>query len=122
MRWIDIILPEPGTHQEMDALVSEAVARMARIPEIQTRDGLDAVTMLDVFAGVGQLLFQAIQAVDPEAFSPDNPGGAPTGPTLGEAAHDSLRGYHIVADPDVVDLPWHWLHNEIGRASCRERV
>ncbi len=38
MRWIDIILPEPGIHQEVDGLLSEAVAKMAHIPEIQARD------------------------------------------------------------------------------------
>jgi hypothetical protein len=52
MRWIDIILPEPGIHQEVDALLSDAVAKMARIPEIQARDGLDA-------SGKGGVLFDA---------------------------------------------------------------
>jgi len=114
MRWLDIILPEPGIHQEMDRLLSQAVAQMARTPEIQARDGLDAVSMVEVFAKVGQHLFQAIVAVDPEAFSPDRPAGPAVGPSLDIPDHDSLRGYHIVADPKIVDLPWHWLHNGVG--------
>jgi len=114
MRWIDIILPEPGIHQEMDDLVSEALANMARIPEIQARDGLDAVSMVEVIAEVGKLLFQAVVFIDPEAFSPDRPAEAGEAPSLGDPDHDSLRGYHIVADPNIVDLPWHWLHNGIG--------
>lgn len=114
MRWIDITLPEPGIHQEMDALLSDAVAAMARIPEIQTRDGLDAVSMVEVFAEVGRLLFLAATATDPEAFSPSRDGNTASGPPLGDPGHDALRGYHIVAQPDVLDLPWHWLHNGVG--------
>ncbi len=117
MRWIDIILPEPGIHQEVDALLSDAVAKMAHIPEIQARDGLDAVSMVEVFAEVGQLLFQAIVDIDPEAFSPDRPSGTSStteAPSLDNPHHDNLRGYHIVADAAIVDLPWHWLHNGVG--------
>lgn len=114
MRWIDIILPEPGTNQKMDSLLSEAVAHMARIPEIQSRDGLDAISMIEVFANVGQNLFKAILAVNPEAFSPKNAAATVESPTLNQPDHDNLRGYHIVADPDHVDLPWHWLHNGVG--------
>ena len=114
MHWIDIILPEPGIHHEMDQLVSAAVAKMVRIPEIQTRDGLDSVAMVDVFAEVGCLLFKAILAADPEAFSPDRPAAGPAAPPLDDPQHDNLIGYHIVADPDLLDLPWQWLHNGIG--------
>lgn len=122
MRWIDIILPEPGIRQEMDDLLSEAVARMARIPEIQARDGLDAVSMVEVFAEVGSLLFQAVVAVNPEAFSPEQEGRCECPAPLGNPAHDSLRGYHIVTDPDIVDLPWHWLHNGIGFLLARHPI
>ncbi len=114
MRWIDIILPEPGIHQEFDGVLSSAVALMTQIPEIQARDGMDAASMVDVFAEVGQHLFQAIVAVDPEAFSPERPADPNLAPSLDIPDHDNLRGYHIVADPDVVDLPWHWLHNGVG--------
>lgn len=114
MRWIDIILPEPGIHQEMDDLISEAVAQMARIPEIQARDGLDAVSMVEVFAEVGQLLFQAIVDFNPEAFSPELLDPTAAAPSLDDPLHDQLCGFHIVADPDILDLPWHWLHNGIG--------
>ncbi len=114
MRWIDITLPEPGIHQEMDSLLSMAVAEMARIPEIQTRDGLDAGSMVEVFAEVGQNLFQAVIAVDPEAFSPDRPAAPAKSPSLDDPDYDNLRGYHIVTEPGIVDLPWHWLHNGVG--------
>jgi len=122
MHWIDIILPEPGIDQEMEGLLTDAVAAMARIPEIQARDGLDAVTMVDVFAEVGQLLFQAVTAVDPEAFSPSRMGDSTSGPLLGDPDHDTLRGYHIVAHPDVLDLPWHWLHNGVGFLLARHPI
>ncbi len=111
MRWIDIILPEPGIRQEMDDLLSQAVAQMAHIPEIQTREGLDSAAMVEVFATVGQLLFQAIQSVDAEAFSPERKAEGAENPPLNDPTHDNLRGYHIVADTDILDLPWHWLHN-----------
>lgn len=114
MHWIDIKLPEPGIHPQMDNLMSAALNKMARIAEIQARDGLDANTMLGIFAAVGQDLFKAITARDPEAFSPDRSREATLSLNLDDPDHDDLRGYHIVTDPEVVDLPWHWLHNGIG--------
>jgi len=115
MHWIDITLPGPGINQPMDDHLSAAVAHMARIPELQTRDGLDAVGLVDVCAEVGRLLFKAVQAVDPEAFAPDRaPAAAPVAPSLGDPAHDTLRGYLITADPEHVGLPWHWLHNGVA--------
>ncbi|MFT5232066.1 MAG: hypothetical protein ACI9UQ_000084 [Candidatus Krumholzibacteriia bacterium] len=114
MHWIDIKLPEPGIHPQMDKLMSAALGKMARIAEIQARDGLDASSMLGVFSAVGQDLFHAVTAFDPEAFSPDR--SSEDGPALhlGDSEHDKLRGYHIVTDPEVVDLPWNWLHNGVG--------
>jgi len=114
MHWIDIKLPEPGIHPQMDNLMSSALGKMARIAEIQARDGLDANNMLGIFMAVGQDLFQAVTVFDPEAFSPERASELSGDLTLGDETHDNLRGYHIVTDPEVVDLPWHWLHNGVG--------
>jgi len=114
MRWLDITLPAPGTNQQMDDHLSAAIEKMTRIPEIQTRDGLDAPAMLDVFADVGRHLFLAVQAVNTEAFAPTRGlHTAPTDPLLDDPEHDNLLGYVINTSDEHMALPWHWLHNGV---------
>ena len=41
MRWIDIILPEPTLHQELDGRLTAAAELAAQIPPLQEQYGLD---------------------------------------------------------------------------------
>ncbi len=114
MRWIDIILPEPGTDQALDAALAQVAAQAARYPEVQQRDGLDAGTLLPLMAEAGRTLFNAVTAAVPRAF--DGAGRAATVDTLtvGETAHDALVGFHLVVDKAWLGLPWTWLHNGLS--------
>lgn len=114
MRWIDIILPEPGINRELDELLDAAAAKARRVAIIQARDGLDAVTATMQIAATGNLLFQAVTTWNTEAFSPDQAETEANAPALDDPAHDDLVGYHLVVDSAWVGLPWSWLHNGIG--------
>lgn len=111
MRWIDIILPQPKTNQAFDALLDEARVLQTQMTPIQENQGLDSPALLGIMAEVGGLLRKAIARHDPEAFSPQKDFQGLAVPLLGNAEHDDLIGYHLVADPQWLDLPWTWLHN-----------
>jgi hypothetical protein len=111
MRWIDIILPEPKTHQMLDSLLAEAAENSSEIPVIQERDGLDSGLVVKQMAKVGHLLFQAITTFDPQAFSPVGEKVSSVVPQLGNPEHDELVGFHLVIHPEWSHLPWNWLHN-----------
>lgn len=112
MRWLDINLPEPGNHPSLDAAVTDVRALYATLPDVQQRDGLDAVTVTSIMDEVGCRLFQAVQETAPKAFTPDRQ-AAEELPAIGAPAHDGLVGFHLVV-PDVWrDLPWNWLHNSL---------
>ena len=110
MRWIDIILPEPGTHRNLDNAVTEARTLAAAIALLQDRDGLDGLTVTRQMAEVGRVLFQALTEVDPGAFVPDREAACET-PVLAAIEHDEAVGYHLVVPGPWRDLPWTWLHN-----------
>jgi hypothetical protein len=114
MRWIDIILPEPTIHQELDQRLAAAAALAATIPDLQDSYGLDSARVLEAMKEAGREIFQGIIDLDPGAFSPSRGGPAGDTPVLGQPAHDDLLGYHVVADPRWVGLPWTWLHNGVG--------
>jgi hypothetical protein len=114
MHWIDIILPEPETHQELDTLLNQAAEKTRALEQIQQRDGLDNVSVVKQMAQVGGLLFQAVQAFDPAAFDPDPAKAAWQVPDLGDPEHDRLVGFHLVVGGAWPFLPWTWLHNGLG--------
>ncbi len=114
MRWIDIILPEPTIHQELDTRLEAAAGLASEIPAIQDQYGLDSVRIIEVMTKAGQELFQGIIATDPEAFSSSRRSESREIPALGQPEHDELVGYHIVASPARVGLPWSWLHNGVA--------
>src|SRR5210317_1790483 len=99
MRWIDIILPEPTLHQELDGRLAAAADLAAGIPALQEQYGLDSVRVVEVMAQAGQELFQGIVAVDPEAFSYARKSRNREAAALGQTEHDELLGYHVVAAP-----------------------
>jgi hypothetical protein len=114
MRWIDIILPEPGTDQSLDAGLAAAAAQTARYPEIQQRDGLDAPTLLPLMEEVGRGLFGAITAAVPHAFDGSRRAATIDAMSVGETTHDNLVGFHLVVDKAWLALPWTWLHNGLN--------
>ena len=122
MRWIDIVLPGQGISQEFDDLLAAAVVAQNGLDQIQAREGLDNVAVTDRMAEVGRSLFQAVMAIDTEAFNPDTEPAAQNGldapdvqdaPLLGIPEHDHLRGYHLVVPEELLNLPWAWLHNGV---------
>ncbi len=114
MRWIDIILPEPAMHQELNSRLTAASSLAAEIPVLQEQYGLDSIRVLEVMARAGQELFKGVLAAAPEAFSSAQGPEFQEIPTLGLPGHDELVGYHIVTVPAWVGLPWSWLHNGVG--------
>lgn len=114
MRWIDINLPEPETHQKLDSLVADAMSHLEELEHIQQRDGLDSITVVQQMSLVGGLLFQGVTAVDPQAFDPSDKQIGALVPGLDDPEHDGLVGYHLVIDPAWPSLPWTWLHNGVG--------
>jgi len=114
MRWIDIILPDPTMHQELDSRMAAAALLAAEIPALQEQYGLDSIRVIELMTRAGQELFQGIIAADPEAFSFTRGSESGDTPTLGRPGHDELMGYHIVTAPAWVGLPWSWLHNGVG--------
>ena len=114
MRWIDIILPEPTIHQELDTHLAAAARLAAQIPPLQEESGLDSLKVIEIMEQAGQELFQGLVALDPGTFSPSRGASSGDTPVLGQPEHDDLIGYHIVANPQWVGLPWAWLHNGVG--------
>jgi hypothetical protein len=114
MRWIDITLPDPTMHQELDSRMAAAAALVAKIPPLQVQFGLDSPRVLAVMAEVGQELFQGIKAVDLGSFDTSRCPESNEIPALGQRGHDELVGYHIVTAEAWVGLPWIWLHNGLG--------
>jgi hypothetical protein len=106
MRWIDIVLPSPGTCPETDRLLDEARSLLDEIPERQERHGLDAPAITSHIEHTGQLLFRAVTSWQADVFDPAAVRDGATTPGKIDRV-----GYHIVAGPDRVGLPWHWLHN-----------
>jgi hypothetical protein len=114
MRWIDIILPEPTIHQELDTRLAAAAGLAGEIPALQDQYGLDSIRVIEVMTRAGQELFKGIIASDPEAFSTTRGSKSSDPPALGQPEHDDLVGYHIVTSAAWVGLPWSWLHNGVG--------
>ena len=114
MRWIDIILPEPGTDQALDQGLAEAGALAARYQAVQERDGLDAASLLPVMEQAGRCLFAQLVRSVPRAFDPGRAAATLDLPEVGERSHDALVGFHLVVDAAWLGLPWTWLHNGLN--------
>ena len=113
MRWFDIILPDLALAPELAAACVRARRLAESLPDLQKRDGLDAVTVTAVMAEAGLTLFQAVQQAQPEAFATGGE-AATTAPRLGDPEHDALCGYHLVMPPALLDVPWSWLHTGLA--------
>ncbi len=114
MRWIDIDLADPQRRRAAAPLLARAAARAAAVPSLQESAGVDSPAVTREIVATGQLLWQAVLAVDPFAFSParDHAGGID--PRVGVAEADHGHGYHLVVAPQDLTLPWTWLHNGPG--------
>ncbi|MHB8078680.1 MAG: hypothetical protein ACYDIE_05455 [Candidatus Krumholzibacteriia bacterium] len=114
MRWIDIDLADPERRRAAAPLLDRAAAGAAAVPSLQERAGVDSPAVTREIVAVGQLLWQAVLAVDPLAFSParDCAGGLDAQVGVTEADHG--YGYHLVVAPSELTLPWNWLHNGLG--------
>lgn len=113
MRWIDIHLPSPGTCPQCDRRLADAEALLAELPRVQQRAGIDDGGVVALMVRVGQALFQAVTSHDAAAFRPDTNREGGVVAATGQAEVDCLLGYHLVADPGQLHLPWQWLHNGV---------
>jgi len=109
MRWIDIVLPTSEMCPESTRLLAEARGLLEQIPALQDRHGLDAPAIASRMEQIGRRLFDAVVAQQPEAFRPD--AGRDGATTPGKI---DRVGYHIVAPPEQMGLPWHWMHNGVS--------
>jgi hypothetical protein len=122
MRWIDIPLPPSGSCPEFDRHVAHGKSLLADLPRLQERAGLDSAAVVEQMTLIGQDLFQGVTAYDAAAFRPD-PGrdGGETS-ACGRTDVDCLVGYHLVADRDQLNIPWHWLHNGVEFLLARSPI
>jgi len=111
MRWIDIPLTGPDIRPEWESLLDEASACANEMPELQKSAGLDSPLIVRRMAEVGQMLFHAITQTDPGGFRPRREHEGGVTPHVGVTEADYVTGYHIIAPPQYVGLPWTWLHN-----------
>lgn len=114
MRWIDIDLSGIIACPESGRLLAEARTLADRVPALQERQGLDGPAITEHLREVGLRLFQAVTALQPEAFRPDADRPGARTPASGQADRDDLVGYHLLTPPDLVGVPWHWLHNGVA--------
>jgi hypothetical protein len=114
MRWIDIDLSDPQRRRAAAPLLNRAAARAAAVPSLQAKAGVDSPAVTREILATGQLLWQAVLAVDPFAFSPARDCAGGVDPCVGVAENDHGHGYHFVVAPQDLTLPWSWLHNGPG--------
>jgi hypothetical protein len=114
MRWIDISLTGPDSRPEWESMLDEATACANEMPELQKCNGLDSPVIVRRMAEVGQMLFHAITQTDPSVFQPRREHEGGITPHVGVAEADYATGYHIIAPPRYVGLPWTWLHNGLS--------
>jgi len=111
MRWIDIFLPEPGRDDRFDTLCLQAARTAATLPDLQERDGLDAVSATACMAETGRQLFQALNEARPGALAPEATRAGFSPLDLEDPLHDGLVGFQVIGQGQQLDLPWTWLHN-----------
>jgi len=131
LRWYDIDLTgrnlfqdaakdPPGADLQQDEnrpisrLLAAVQARAAQLPSVQDQHGLDSPAVVDFMSKVGQMLFQAVTQVQPDAFSPQPDHEGTENPLVGLAETDHVAGYHLCVPAPYLGLPWTWLHNGVG--------
>ncbi len=110
MRWIDIDLREAAAQPAARALLARAAARRAELPRVQERNGLDSPAVVGAMIETGQLLFQAVTRIVPDAFAPGPEANGALEPRVGLVEADHATGFHLVLPPELLGLPWTWLH------------
>lgn len=111
MRWLDIDLTGPGLPAGAESLLAAVAARRREVPALQEQAGADSPAVVRLMAELGRLLFQAVTAAQPQAFSTAREGSGAVDPWTGVTETDHAVGYHLVVRPAHLDLPWIWLHN-----------
>lgn len=111
MRWLDIDLTGPGLPAGAEGLLAAVAARRREVPALQEQAGADSPAVVRLMAELGRLLFQAVTAAQPQAFSTAREGSGAVDPWTGVTETDHVVGYHLVVHPAHLDLPWIWLHN-----------
>jgi hypothetical protein len=112
MRWVDIDLRRPSNAEARRHLEAAASTRH-ELPGVQERHGPDSPAAVALMAEVGSRLFRAVTAVDPFAFASDRDRTGGIDPRVGVAETDHLVGYHLIVPPELLNLPWSWLHNGV---------
>jgi hypothetical protein len=110
MRWIDIDLREAAAQPEAQELLAQAASRQGELPGVQERNGLDSPAVVDAMIETGQLLFQAVTRIVPNAFAPGREADGALEPQVGLVEADHATGFHLVLPPAQLGLPWSWLH------------
>lgn len=111
MRWLDIDLTGPGLPAGAEGLLAAVAARRREVPALQEQAGADSPAVVRLMTELGRLLFQAVTAAQPRAFSTAREGSGAVDPWTGVTETDHAVGYHLVVRPVHLDLPWIWLHN-----------
>lgn len=131
MRWYDIDLtsrnlfkdavkdpqgadPPQDENAQVSRLLAAVQARVAQLPSLQNQHGLDSPVVVDFMIEVGQMLFQSVTKIQPDAFSPRRDHAGSENPLVGVAETDHVTGYHLCVPPSYLSLPWTWLHNGVG--------
>ena len=92
MRWIDIILPEPETHQELDSLLAEAVVQLEDLEASSAATAWTTSPWSARWPWWADCSFRAVIAVDPQAFDPEDDRTGSQVPLLDDPAARQSRG------------------------------
>lgn len=110
MLWLDIDLRTDKESPTGGLSLDRAHLLRDRLDTAQRDYGLDSPLVGSMIQELGQALFQAVCDVTPDAFAPDRSQEGASAPDFGADA-GSRVGYHLVVDPNALDLPWNVLHN-----------
>ncbi len=88
-----------------------AARRADLVPAAQENAGVDSPVLVRQMKEIGQLLFAAVVAADPRAFSVEHGAAGGIDPEVGIDAVDRAAGYHLAVRAQHLTLPWTWLHS-----------
>lgn len=114
MRWLDIDLRDEKRVQSAAPHLARAAQRYQRLAQIQADEGCDSPHVHRQMVEIGQLLFRAVTAAEPQAFSRERHRDSSLDPEVGIAETDHTLGYHLAVSPEHLSLPWTWLHSGFG--------
>ncbi len=100
MRWIPVDMTDPAAAQRAEPLLARAADRVEDALEALERDGLDSARGVPLMAEAGQWLFRAAAAASPGAFA-----------AIPGAGGDAQAGLQLRVGPELLGLPWNWMHN-----------